>query len=120
MLLSIALMLLLGMFTGWMCGKLKLPILLGMILAGILLGPYVFNLINGSILGISADIRRVALIIILTRSGLTLDLGDLKKVGRPAILICFLPATLEIAGMICLAPRHLMPVYLPVDYLHCL
>ncbi|MDD2980889.1 MAG: cation:proton antiporter [Hespellia sp.] len=107
MLLSIALMLSVGMFTGWICKKVQIPSLLGMILTGIVLGPYVLNLIDGSILGISSDLRRIALIIILTRAGLSLDLEDLKKVGRPAILMCFVPACFEMAGMMLLAPRLL-------------
>lgn len=105
MLMSISLMLLMGMFLGWVCKKLKLPSLLGMMLTGVILGPYVLNLIDISILNISADLRKIALIIILTRAGLTLDLNDLKKVGRPAVLMCFLPATFEILGMIVLAPK---------------
>ena len=104
MLLSISLMLLLGMFLGWTCKKLKLPSLLGMMFTGVILGPYVLNLIDVSILNISADLRRIALIIILTRAGLTLDIHDLKKVGRPAVLMCFIPATFEIIGMVILAP----------------
>ena len=104
MLLSISLMLLLGMFLGWICKKLKLPSLLGMMFTGVILGPYVLNLIDVSILNISADLRRIALIIILTRAGLTLDIHDLKKVGRPAVLMCFVPATFEIIGMVILAP----------------
>lgn len=104
MLMSIAFMLLMGMFMGWVCKTLKLPSLLGMMLTGIILGPYVLNLIDVSILNISADLRKIALIIILTRAGLTLDLKDLKKVGRPAVLMCFLPATMEIIGMVVLAP----------------
>lgn len=105
MLMSISLMLLMGMFLGWVCKKLRLPSLLGMMLTGVILGPYVLNLIDVSILNISADLRKIALIIILTRAGLTLDLKDLKKVGRPAILMCFLPATFEIIGMVILAPK---------------
>ena len=104
MLLSVSLMLLLGMFFGWGCKKLKLPSLLGMMLAGVILGPYVLDLIDGSILNISADLRKIALIIILTRAGLTLNISDLKKVGRPAVLMCFIPATFEIIGMVILAP----------------
>lgn len=104
MLVSIALMLLIGMFLGWICKNLRLPSLLGMMLTGIILGPYVLNLIDVSILNISADLRKIALIIILTRAGLTLNLSDLKKVGRPAALMCFVPATFEIIGMIILAP----------------
>ena len=107
MLMSIAAMLLLGMFMGKICQKIHLPGLLGMLLTGILLGPYVLNLIDSSILNISADLRKIALIIILTRAGLSLNLNDLKKVGRPAVLMCFLPACFEIAGMVLLAPKIL-------------
>lgn len=104
MLISIAYMLLMGMFLGWICQRLRLPSLLGMMLTGVILGPYVLNLIDASILNISADLRKIALIIILTRAGLTLDLQDLKKVGRPAVLMCFVPAVFEIMGMVLLAP----------------
>ena len=104
MLYSIALIFIVGMFSGWLCKKVHLPSLLGMLLTGILLGPYVFNLLDPSILNISSELRRIALIIILTRAGLSLDMKDLIKVGRPAILMCFVPACLEIAGMILLAP----------------
>ena len=104
MLLSIAFILLAGMFMGWLCAKLKLPGLLGMILTGILLGPHALNLIDSSILGISSELRKIALIIILTRAGLTLNISDLKKVGRPAVMMCFVPASFEIVGMILLAP----------------
>lgn len=107
MLISIAMMLLMGMFMGWICKKIHLPSLTGMILTGILLGPYVLNLIDSSLLDISADLRKIALIIILTRAGLSLDLNDLKKVGRPAILMCFLPACFEMLGMVILAPKLL-------------
>ena len=107
MLISIAFMLMLGMFLGWVCRKLRLPGLMGMIFTGVLLGPYALNLIDGSILNISSELRRIALIIILMRAGLSLDLNDLKKVGRPAVLMCFLPACFEILGMVLLAPRLL-------------
>lgn len=107
MLLSIAYMLLLGMFTGWLCKKLHLPGLLGMIFTGMVLGPYGLNLIDGTILNISTELRKIALIIILTRAGLSLNIKDLKKVGRPAVLMCFLPACFELAGMMILAPRLL-------------
>lgn len=107
MLLSISLILLVGMLSGWLCTKLKLPGLLGMLLTGILLGPQILDCIDGSILSISAELRKIALIIILTRAGLTLDVGELKRVGRPALLMCFVPACFEIAGMILLAPRLL-------------
>lgn len=107
MLKSIALIMLIGMSAGWVCRKVKLPGLLGMLFTGIILGPYVLNLLNSSILLVSADIRKIALVIILTRAGLTLNLEDLKKVGRPAFLMCFVPATFEMIGMIILAPRLL-------------
>ena len=78
-----------------------------MILTGMILGPHILNFIDPSLLEISAELRRIALIIILTRAGLSLDLNDLRKVGRPAILMCFVPACFEMAGMILLAPRIL-------------
>ena len=109
MLFSIALLLLGGMFAGWLCRKLRLPALLGMILVGVLAGPAVLDLIDGSILGISSQLRKIALIIILSRAGLTLNLEDLKKNGRPAVLMCFVPAAFEITGIILLAPV-LLPV----------
>ena len=105
MLLSISLILILGMFMGWICQKMKLPALLGMLITGIILGPYGLNLLDGSILGISAELRKIALIIILTRAGLGLDLSGLKKIGRPAVLMCFVPASFELIGMILLAPK---------------
>lgn len=107
MLLSIALILLLGMFLSKVCTTCRLPGLLGMLVTGILLGPYVWNLIDGSILSVSAELRKIALIIILTRAGLGLDVAGLKKIGRPAILMCFVPATFELLGMLLLAPRLL-------------
>lgn len=107
MLISIALILMVGMFMGWLCKKIKLPGLLGMLFTGIILGPYVLNFIDDSILSISADLRKIALIIILTRAGLSLDIKDLKKVGRPAVLMCFIPACFEMTGMVLLAPRIL-------------
>lgn len=104
MLTSIALIFLLGLGFGWLFSKLKLPSLIGMILVGILISPYALNLIDASILSIAGDIRRIALVIILTRAGLSLDITDLKKVGRPAVLLCFVPACVEILGTILLAP----------------
>lgn len=89
MLLSTSLILIVGMSMGWICKKIKLPSLLGMLLTGMLLGPYALNLLDESILGISAELRKMALVIILTRAGLGLDLSGLKKIGRPAILMCF-------------------------------
>ena len=105
MLLSIALILVVGMAMGWICRKVKLPSLLGMLLTGIVLGPYVLNLLDDSILSISSELRKIALIIILTRAGLGLDLAGLKKIGRPAVFMCFVPASFEMLGMILLAPK---------------
>lgn len=104
MLLSLALILLAGLGTGLVCRKAKLPPLLGMLATGIVLGPYVLNMIDGSILGVSAELRKIALIIILTRAGLGLDLSGMKKIGRPAVMMCFIPATCEVLGIIVLAP----------------
>lgn len=112
MLFSIALILLVGMLAGWGCKKLHLPGLLGMIFTGIVLGPFALNLIDGTILSISSELRRIALIIILTRAGLSLDINDLKKVGRPAILMCFVPACFEMTGMIIFAPLLLHISYI--------
>ena len=105
MLLSISLILLVGMSMSWIYRKIKLPGLLGMLVTGIVLGPYMLDLLDESILGISSELRKIALIIILTRAGLGLDLSGLKKIGRPAVLMCFVPASLEILGMILLAPK---------------
>ena len=107
MLLSISLILIMGMSLGHICQKLKLPSLLGMLLTGIILGPYVLNLLDPNILAISGDLRKIALIIILTRAGLGLDLSALRKLGRPAILMCFVPATFELLGVLLLAPTLL-------------
>ena len=107
MLFSFALIFLSGIILGSIFNRLKLPQLIGMLLTGIILGPYLLNLLDPKILSISADLRQIALIIILTRAGLNLDINDLKKVGRPAVLMCFLPATLEILGMIIFAPKFL-------------
>lgn len=105
MLLSVGLILLVGMSLGWLCKKLKLPSLLGMLLTGVVLGPYVLDLLDPSILNISAELRKIALIIILTRAGLGLDISGLKKIGRPAVLMCFVPASFELLGMILIAPK---------------
>ena len=107
MLLSISLILLVGMSVGWICKKMKLPSLLGMLVTGIVLGPYMLNLLDDSILGISAELRKIALIIILTSAGLGLDLSGLKKIGRPAVLMCFVPASLELLGILLIAPKLL-------------
>lgn len=107
MLTSLSLIFLLGLLLGSIFNKLKLPSLLGMIFTGIILGPHVLNLLDDSIISISADLRQLALVIILTRAGLSLDITDLKKVGRPAILMCFVPACFEIVGVILIAPKLL-------------
>lgn len=107
MLTSLALIFLSGLLLASVFEKLKLPRIIGMLLAGILLGPYVLNLLDDSVLSVSSDLRQMALIIILIKAGLSLNLSDLKKVGRPAILMSFLPATFEIIGYVLLAPALL-------------
>ncbi|MBU1144790.1 MAG: cation:proton antiporter [Firmicutes bacterium] len=104
MLLSLALILLVSLLLSSLFIKLHIPSLIAMIFTGIILGPYVLNLISPNLLSISADLREIALIVILLRAGLSLDLKDLKKVGRPAILLSFLPATIEILAIGFLAP----------------
>lgn len=107
MLNSIAFITLSGIVVHFLCKKLNIPSLVGFILVGILLGPSVFNLLDSELLNISADIRQIVLIVILTRAGLSLDLKDLKKVGRPAVLLSFVPATFEIIGTMIFAPIFL-------------
>lgn len=107
MLTSLALIFLLGLLLSGIFKRLNLPGLIGMLLTGIILGPYVLDLLDDSILMISADLRQLALIIILTRAGLSLDIEDLKRVGRPAFLMCFVPACFEIIGTIIIAPKLL-------------
>ena len=107
MLTSIAIILLLGLLVGWIFSKIKLPSLLGMIIVGIILSPHCLDLVDDSIISISGDLRQIALIIILTRAGLSLNISDLKKVGRPAILMCFVPACVEMIGTIIFAPMLL-------------
>lgn len=107
MLTSLALIFLLGLLLGSIFNKLKLPSLLGMIITGMILGPSLLGVLDESTLSISPDLRQLALVIILTRAGLSLDIDDLKKVGRPAVLMCFVPACFEIAGAIFLAPKLL-------------
>lgn len=104
---GLALLFLGGLLAGRLFRRLHLPPLLGMLLLGIVLGPYAFDLLDDSLLAISADLRRIALVIILTRAGLSLDLESLKRVGRPAFLLCFLPALCEICGIVLLAPSIL-------------
>lgn len=107
MLTSLAFIFLLGLILGSLFTKLKLPALLGMIITGIILGPYVLNLLDSSILSMSPSLRQLALVIILTRAGLAMDIEDLKKAGRPALLMCFLPALFEITGTVLIAPKLL-------------
>ncbi|MGM9874006.1 MAG: cation:proton antiporter [Bacilli bacterium] len=97
--LSFGLILLVGYIVGYLLNKIKIPGLVGMIIVGLVFGPYCLNLIDENILNISSELRQIALVIILTRSGLNLNIQSLKKVGRPAILMCFIPATLEIVGI---------------------
>jgi NhaP-type Na+/H+ or K+/H+ antiporter len=104
MLASLSLIFLVGLAMGATCQKLKMPRIIGMLVTGIVLGPYVLDFLDPSILSISSELRKLALIIILLKAGLSLDLKDLKKAGRPAILMSFVPATCEIAGYILFAP----------------
>ena len=104
MLVSLALIFLVGMSLASICEKIKIPRIIGMLVTGIILGPYVLDFLDSSILNISSELRKMALIIILIKAGLSLDLKDLKKVGRPALLMSFLPATLKIKKKIKFAP----------------
>lgn len=107
MLTSLSFIFLVGLAMGAICQKLKLPRIIGMLATGIVLGPYVLNLLDPSILSISSDLRKMALIIILLKAGLSLNLDDLKKVGRPAIMMSFVPASFEIVGYLLFAPAIL-------------
>ena len=100
MLASLSLIFLVGLAMGAICQKLKLPRIIGILVTGIVLGPYVLDLLDPSILSISAELRKMALIIILLKAGLSLDLKDLKKAGGSAVLLSFVPASLEIAGYV--------------------
>jgi NhaP-type Na+/H+ or K+/H+ antiporter len=104
MLFSLALIFMIGLILGEIFIKIKLPGFLGMIITGVVLGPFVLNMIDSTILDLSGDLREVALIVILLRAGLNLDISDLKKIGRPALLMSFIPATLEIITIIIVAP----------------
>ena len=112
MLKSLALILVCGLTLSGIMQKLKLPSLIGMIITGVILGPHLFNLISPSILIISAELREISLIVIFTRVGLALDIKDLKKVGRPALLMCFIPATFELVAITILAPMFFDMSYL--------
>ena len=104
MLTSLALVFLAGLAAAAVCSAIKLPRIIGMLLVGIVLGPHILNVLDGSILSISSELRQMALIIILLKAGLSLDLSDLRQVGRPAVLLSCLPPTCELAGYILLAP----------------
>ena len=104
MLASLSLIFLVGLAMGAICGQLKLPRIIGMLITGIVLGPYVLDFLDPSILSISSELRKIALIIILLKAGLSLDIKDLKKAGRPAVLLAFVPASCEIIGYVLLAP----------------
>jgi len=107
MLTSLALIFLVGLCMAAICQKLKLPRIIGMLVTGMVLGPYVLDFLDSSILSISAELRKMALIIILLKAGLSLNLNDLKKVGRPAVLLAFVPASFEIVGYVLFAPIFL-------------
>lgn len=104
MLTSLAFIFLVGLSLAAICQKVKLPRIIGMLATGILLGPHVLNVLDDSILSVSADLRQLALIIILLKAGLSLNLADLKKVGRPAVMMSFVPASFEILAFFLLAP----------------
>lgn len=104
MLASLSIILLVGLAMASICQKIKIPRIIGMLFTGIVIGPYVLDLIDSSILGISSDLRQIALIIILIKAGLSLNISDLKKVGRPAILMSFIPACFEILAFVIFAP----------------
>ena len=107
MLTSLAFIFLVGLAAAAICQQLKLPRIIGMLITGIILGPYVLDLLDPSILSISSELRQMALIIILLKAGLSLDLSDLKKVGRPAVLMSFVPASFEILAFFLFAPHIL-------------
>lgn len=104
MLTSLAFIFLAGLAMAAVCERIGLPRIIGMLFTGIVLGPYVLNLLDPSILGISSELRQMALIIILLKAGLSLNLADLKKVGRPAMMMAFVPASFEIFAFFLFAP----------------
>lgn len=107
MITSLALIFLVGLSMAFICQKIKIPRIIGMLITGIVLGPFVLNFLDPSILGISAELRRMALIIILIKAGLSLDISDLKAIGLPAVLMSFLPACFEIIGFVIFGPVFL-------------
>ena len=104
MITSLAIVLLLGIALSTLCRTLKIPHIMGLLLTGVLLGPFVWNLISGELLQLSPELREIALVIILLQAGLSLDLKDLKKVGTSSILLAFVPATFEILAFVIFAP----------------
>lgn len=112
MLTSLALTFLLGLLLGFLSKKINLPTLVGLLFTGIILGPSFLDVMHPNLLGISVDLRQVALVVILTRAGLALDLQELKKAGRPAFLLCFVPAICELIGITLIAPHLLDVTYL--------
>lgn len=104
MLLSIGLIIIVGLFMGCLASKVHLPHIIGMLITGILLGPYGWNVLDASVTDISGDLRKIALIIIIVKAGLSLDLTDLKRIGKPAVMLCFVPATFEIIAFVLFAP----------------
>ena len=117
MLTSLALIFLVGLAMAALCQKLKLPRIIGMLLVGILIGPYALGLLDPTVLSISGDLRKLALMLILLRAGLSLDLGDLKRVGRPAVLMAFVPATFEVLAVVLFAPLGAIGVDATADRL---
>ena len=107
MLLSLSIIIFAGLMLGYVSNRIRLPAIVGMLVAGIVLGPHGLNVLDQSILAISSDLRKIALIIILAKAGLSLDIGDLKRIGRPAVLLCFVPASFEILVFLLFAPKLL-------------
>lgn len=103
MLLSIGLIIIFGLFFGWLFSKIHLPRIIGMLLAGIILGPHFLNLLDPLIIDMSGDLRKIALIIIIAKAGLSLDVSDLKRIGPPAVMLCFIPATFELLAFVLFA-----------------
>ena len=104
-----------GILGGFIFEKIKLPKLVWYIILGILIGPSVLNIVDDTLINISSYLRQIALVIILTRSGLSLDINNLKIIGRPAILMCFVPACFEIVGVTIFAP-----IFLDISYFEAL
>lgn len=107
MIISLSLIFIVGLCCAFICRKIHIPRIIGMLISGIVLGPFVLDLLDPQVLGISSELRKIALIIILIKAGLSLNISDLKKVGRPAVLMSFLPAVFEIAACVLLAPKLL-------------